>query len=46
MVALDTRTGAVLVMASRPTYDPNLVEKNFSAINNIRSLLQSRRRRF
>jgi peptidoglycan glycosyltransferase len=37
VVALDTRTGAVLVMASRPTYDPNLVEKNFSAINNIRS---------
>ena len=37
VVALDTRTGAVVVMASRPTYDPNLVEKNFSAINNIRS---------
>jgi penicillin-binding protein A len=36
-VALDPRTGAVLVMASRPTYDPNLVEKDFAAISNIRS---------
>jgi peptidoglycan glycosyltransferase len=35
-VALDPRTGAVLVMASRPTYDPNLVEKNFAAISRIR----------
>jgi penicillin-binding protein A len=34
-VALDPRTGAVLVMASRPTYDPNLVEKNFAAISRI-----------
>jgi penicillin-binding protein A len=34
-VALDPRTGAVLVMASRPTYDPNLVEKNFAAISHI-----------
>jgi peptidoglycan glycosyltransferase len=31
-VALDPRTGAVLVMASRPTYNPNLVEKNFNVI--------------
>jgi len=37
VVALDTRTGAVLVSASRPTFDPNLVEKNFAAINNIRA---------
>jgi penicillin-binding protein A len=37
VVALDTRTGAVLVMASRPTYDPNLVERNFRRVNNIRS---------
>ena len=37
VVALDIHTGAVLVMASRPTYDPNLVERNFAAINNIRS---------
>jgi penicillin-binding protein A len=36
-VALDPRTGAVLVMASRPTYDPNLVEKNFAAISHIQA---------
>jgi len=36
-VALDPRTGAVLVMAARPTYDPNLVEKNFAAISHIQS---------
>jgi peptidoglycan glycosyltransferase len=37
VVALDPRTGKVLVMASRPTYDPNLVEKDFARINNIRA---------
>jgi peptidoglycan glycosyltransferase len=37
VVALDTQTGAVLVAASRPTFDPNLVESNFGAINNIRA---------
>jgi len=37
VVVLDTHTGAVLVMASRPTFDPNLVERNFSSINNIRA---------
>ncbi len=37
VVVLDTRTGAVLVAASRPTFDPNLVESNFGAINNIRA---------
>jgi penicillin-binding protein A len=37
VVALDPRTGAVLVAASRPTFDPNLVEKDFAAINNIRA---------
>jgi penicillin-binding protein A len=35
-VALDPRTGAVLVMASRPTYDPNLVEHKFGLISHIR----------
>jgi penicillin-binding protein A len=37
VVALDPRTGAMLVAASRPTFDPNLVEKDFAAINNIRA---------
>jgi penicillin-binding protein A len=37
VVALDPRNGKVLVMASRPTYDPNLVEKDFARINNIRA---------
>ncbi len=31
-VALDPRTGAVLAMASQPTFNPNLVESNFGAI--------------
>jgi penicillin-binding protein A len=29
VVALEPETGRVLVMASTPTYDPNLVERNF-----------------
>lgn len=36
-VALDPRTGALLVMASTPTYDPNLVESNFNAISHIQA---------
>jgi peptidoglycan glycosyltransferase len=31
-VALDPRTGKVLVMASSPTYNPNLVERHFARI--------------
>jgi penicillin-binding protein A len=37
VVALDPRNGKLLVMASRPTYDPNLIETDFARINNIRS---------
>src|SRR5437867_365894 len=29
VVALEPRTGRVLVMATNPTYNPNLIEKNF-----------------
>jgi peptidoglycan glycosyltransferase len=32
VVALDPRTGAVLVMASSPSYNPNLVEGHFAEI--------------
>ena len=31
-VALEPQTGKVLVLATNPTYDPNLVEHNFGAI--------------
>jgi peptidoglycan glycosyltransferase len=37
VVALDVPTGRVLVMASTPSYNPNSVERNFSAIDRIRS---------
>jgi penicillin-binding protein A len=35
VVALDPRTGKVLVMASTPGFDPNLVEEHFSQIEDI-----------
>ncbi|MDQ3875476.1 MAG: penicillin-binding transpeptidase domain-containing protein, partial [Actinomycetota bacterium] len=37
VVALDPRTGEVLVLASSPTYDPNLVEGRFGAIRRVRA---------
>ncbi len=35
VVALDPRTGKVLVMASAPSYDPNLVERRFRELSKI-----------
>ena len=35
VVALDPRTGKLLVMASSPGFDPNLVEENFGQIEQI-----------
>ena len=35
VVALDPRSGKVLVMASSPSYNPNLVERRFGLINKI-----------
>jgi peptidoglycan glycosyltransferase len=37
VVALEPRTGRVLVMASSPTYNPNLVERSFAGIRRIRA---------
>ena len=37
VVALEPATGKVLVMATSPTYDPNLVEGNFGRIDRIQA---------
>ena len=37
VVALEPSTGKVLVMASSPTYDQNVIERNFSAIERIQA---------
>ncbi len=37
VVALDPRSGKLLVMASAPSYNPNLVEKRFGEIDRIRA---------
>jgi penicillin-binding protein A len=36
-VALDVKTGKVLVMATAPTYNPNLVEHDFAQIENTKA---------
>ena len=36
-VAIEPQTGRILALASSPTYNPNAVEKNFSAITRIRT---------
>ena len=35
VAALDVRTGKVLVLASSPTYDPNLVEEEFDQVTSV-----------
>ena len=37
VVALEVRTGKVRVMASSPTYDPNLVEGHFNRVTSVRA---------
>jgi peptidoglycan glycosyltransferase len=41
VVALEPSTGRVLVLASTPTYDANLVERNFEAIERIQGACRS-----
>jgi peptidoglycan glycosyltransferase len=36
-VAIEPQTGRILALASAPTYNPNAVEKNFSAITRIKT---------
>ena len=36
-VAIEPKTGRILAMASSPTFNPNVVEKNFSAITRIKT---------
>jgi peptidoglycan glycosyltransferase len=36
-VALEVPTGRLLLMASSPTYNPNLIEKDYAAISKIRA---------
>ncbi len=42
VVALDPETGAVLAMASRPSYDPNMVESNWDEIVSTEGMLINR----
>jgi len=37
VAALELRTGKVLVLASSPTYDPNLVEEEFDQVTGVRA---------
>jgi peptidoglycan glycosyltransferase len=42
VAALDPQTGRILVLASTPSYDPNLVETNFRAAQRVRGVRCSR----
>ena len=37
VVAVDIRTGAVLTMASTPSFNPNAIERNYGQISRIRA---------